>query len=81
MSTEMQQNGKRPPMSSKTTMFIFGLHSTADDWPSNLSDEHQPKHKKKKQERPPMSSKNKMFIFGLFLTSDDQPSNPSYKSH
>ena len=30
---------KRPPKSSKNKMFIFGLHSTSDDWPSYLSDE------------------------------------------
>ena len=28
---------KRPPKSSKNQMFIFGLHSTSDDWPSNPS--------------------------------------------
>ena len=28
---------KRPPKSSKNQMFIFGLLSTSDDWPSNLS--------------------------------------------
>ena len=28
---------KRPPKSLKNKMFIFGLHSTSDDWPSNLS--------------------------------------------
>ena len=35
-STEMQ---KRPPKSSKNEMFIFGLHSTSDDWLSDLSHE------------------------------------------
>ena len=70
---------KRPPKSSKNQMFIFGLHSTSDDWPSNprvkkknkkgpLS---QPKtsddwpSNKKTSKRPPKSSKNQMFIFGL----------------
>ena len=28
---------KRPPKSSKNKMFIFGLRSTSDDWPSNPS--------------------------------------------
>ena len=28
-------------------MPIFGLNSTSDDWPSNLSDESQPKCKKR----------------------------------
>ena len=40
---------KRPPESSKNKMFIFGLHSTSDVWPSNLSKKHQPKHKKMKK--------------------------------
>ena len=31
---------KRPPKSLKNKMFIFGLHSTSDDWLSDLSDEH-----------------------------------------
>ena len=59
-------------------MFVFGLHSTSDDQPSNPSKKHRPKCKKN-QKRPPKSSKNKMFIFGLCSTSDDQPSNPSKK--
>ena len=42
-------------------MFTFGLCSTSDDRPSNLSDESQPKCKK----RPPKSLKNEMLIFGL----------------
>ena len=28
---------ERPPKSSKYKMFGFGLHSTSDDWPSDLS--------------------------------------------
>ena len=55
---------KRPPKSSKNKMFIFGLHSTPDDWPSDPSKKHQPKHNK--QKRLPKTSKNKMFIF--FIT-------------
>ena len=31
---------KRPHKSSKNEMFIFGLSSISDDWPSDLSDEH-----------------------------------------
>ena len=58
-------------------MFIFGLHSTSHDWPSNLSKKRQPKHKK--QKRPPKSLKNQMFVFGLRSTSDDRLSNPSKK--
>ena len=40
-------------------MFIFGLHSTSDDRPSDLSKKCQPKYKKM-QKRPPKSLKNKM---------------------
>ena len=36
-------------MSSKNKMLIFGLHSTSDDQLSDLSDKHQPKHKKLKK--------------------------------
>ena len=57
-------------------MLIFGLHSTSDDQPSDLSNESQPKYK----ERPPKSSKNEMLIFGLRSTSDDWLSNPSDES-
>ena len=57
-------------------MFIFGLCSTSDDWPSNPSKKRQLKHKKKK---PPKLSKNKMFIFGLCSTSDDHLSDVSKK--
>ena len=70
MSTKMEKNERRPRKSSKNKMFVFGLCSTSDDWPSDLSDEHQPKCKKIKK-RPPKSSKNKMFVFGLHSTSDD----------
>ena len=67
-----------PPLSSqKYKMLIFGLCSTSDDWPNNLSKKCRPKHKKKK--RPPKSSKNKMFIFGLRSNPDDRPSDPSKK--
>ena len=40
-------------MSLKNKMLLFGLHSTSDDRPSDLSDEHQPKHQKKKQKEAP----------------------------
>ena len=40
---------KRPPKSSKNKMFIFGLNSTSDDWPSDLSKKRWPKHKKMKK--------------------------------
>ena len=66
---------KRSPKSSKNKMFLFGLCSTSDDWPSNPSKKHRPNHKKWK--RSPKSSKNEMFLFGLCSTSDDRPSNPS----
>ena len=56
-------------------MFVFGLRSISDDWPHDLSDEHQPKCKK----RAAKSSRNEMFIFGLHSISDDQLSDPSDK--
>ena len=57
-------------------MFIFGLHSISDDWPSDLRDECQPKCEK----RLPKSSKIEMFVFGLSSISDDRPSEPSNES-
>ena len=68
---------KRPPKSSKNKMFVFGLRSTSDDWPSNLSKKCWTKHKKIKM--PPKSSKNKMFVFGLHSTSEDWPNDLSKK--
>ena len=74
---KVDQNAKKGPLShQKNKMFIFGLHSTSDDWLSDLGNESQLKCK----ERPPKSSKNEMLIFGLCSTSDDQPSNTSNKS-
>ena len=52
-------------------MLIFGLRSNSDDWPSNLSNESQPKCDK----RPPKPLKNEILIFILHSTSDDRPSN------
>ena len=40
---------KRPPKSSKNKMFLFGLCSTSDDRPSNLSKKHWLKCKKNKK--------------------------------
>ena len=40
-------------------MLVFGLRSTFGDWPSNLSNESQPKCDK----RPPKSLKNEILIF------------------
>ena len=76
MSTETQENEKWHPKSSKNKMFIFGLRSTTDDRPSDLSNEHRLKCKKN-EESPLSHQKNKMFIFGLRSTSDDRPSNLS----
>ena len=59
-------------------MFVFELHSTSDDWPSDLSKKCQP-NCKKNEKGPPKSSKNKMFIFGLHSTSDDWLSDLSKK--
>ena len=77
-STKMQKNEERPPMSSKNKMLVFGLRSTSDHWPSDLSIECRPKSKKNER-RPPMSSKKKMLGFGLCSTSDNQPSDLSDK--
>ena len=44
----MQKEQKRPPKLSKNKMFIFGLHSTSDDWPSDPSKKCQLKGKKQK---------------------------------
>ena len=63
--------------SSKNEMFVFGLHSTSDDWLSNPSDKSHLKCKT----CPPNHQKNEMFVFGLHSTSDDWLSNPSDKSH
>ena len=57
-------------------MLMFGFCSASDDWPSDLSDESQPKCKK----GTPKSSKIEMLIFGLCSTSDNQPSDLSNKS-
>ena len=65
-----------PPKPSKNEMFVFGLSSISDDWPGDLSDEHQPKC----ENRPPKSSKNEMFVFGLSSISDDWLSNSSNES-
>ena len=55
---------KRPPKSSKNKMFIFGLCSTSDDWPSNPSKKTMTMMQK--NEKGPLSHwKNKMFVFQL----------------
>ena len=45
-ATKINWNAKKTPKSSKNEMLGFGLHSTSDDQPSDLSDEHWPKQKK-----------------------------------
>ena len=45
-ATIVDWNAKKAPKSSKNEMLNFGLRSTSDDWPSNLSDESLPKYKK-----------------------------------
>ena len=81
MSTKIQKNEKRPPMSSKNKMLIFGLIQLLMIgqmiWATNIN--WNAKKKKKNKKRPPMSSKNKMLIFGLCSTSDDWPSDLSDK--
>ena len=63
------------PKLLKIEMLIFGLCSTYDDWPSNLSNESCPKCKIMVAKL----SKNEMLVVGLHSTSDDQPSNLSDK--
>ena len=58
-------------------MLIFGLCSTFDDQPSNLSNKSHPKCEKMAAKL----SKNEMLIFGLHSTSDDQLSTLSDESH
>ena len=57
-------------------MLIFGLCSTSDDRPSDMSDESQPKCEKMAAKL----SKTEMLVFGLCSTSDDQPSYQSNES-
>ena len=51
--TKTQKNKKRPPKSSENKMFVFGLCSTSDDWPSDLNKKCWPKCKK--NEKGPLS--------------------------
>ena len=44
---------KKAPYIIKNKMFVFGLHSTSDDRPSDLSKKHRPKCKK--NEKGPLS--------------------------
>ena len=45
-ATKVDQNAKKPPKSSKNEMLSFGLCSTSDDRPSDLSDKSQLKCEK-----------------------------------
>ena len=56
---------KKAPKSLKNEMFIFGLRSTSDDWLSDPSKKHRPKHKKK-QKRPPSHWKIKCSFWIMF---------------
>ena len=52
----VEQNTKKwkwPPKSSKNKMFVFGLHSTSEDWPNDLSKKCWPRCKK--NEKGPLS--------------------------
>ena len=72
------KNWKGPPKSSKNEIFIFGLCSTSDDWPSDPSIKHW-QIMQKKTKKTPWVMENKMFIFELCSTSDCWPSNLSEK--
>ena len=52
---------KRPLKSSKKKKFVFGLCSTSDDWPSDLSKKRWPKHKK--NEKGPLSHQKIKCLF------------------
>ena len=52
---------KRPPKSSKNKMFVFGLHSTSDDRPSNLSKKMLTKTQK--NEKGPLSHRKIKCLF------------------
>ena len=45
----MEKDKERPPKSSKNKILVFGLRSTSDDQPSDLSNKHQQKWKKMKK--------------------------------
>ena len=49
----IDRNTKKPPKSSENKMFVFGLCSTSDDWPSDLNKKCWPKCKK--NEKGPLS--------------------------
>ena len=55
---------KGPLSHRKNEMFIFAIHSTSDDWPSDLSNERQLKHKKMKK-GPLSHQKIKCFYFWI----------------
>ena len=59
---------KRPPKSLKNQMFIFGLHSTSDDRPSDLNKNVDQNTKKWK--RPPKSSKNFWIMFNFWWSAE-----------
>ena len=52
---------KRPPKSSKNKIFVFGLHSTSDDRPSNLSKKMLTKTQK--NEKGPLSHRKIKCLF------------------
>ena len=64
------------PNHQKNEMLVFGLCSTSDDRPCNLSNKSHPKCKKWLLNH----QKNEMLVFGLHSTSDDWLSNPSNES-
>ena len=54
---QTKKNWKRSPKSSKNKMFLFGLCSTSDDQPRDLSKKLHPKHKKKTKKAPWVTKK------------------------
>ena len=76
MSTEIQKKWKEAPYVIKKKMLGFGLCSTSDNQPSDLSDKRWLKCGK----RPPKPSKNEILIFILYSTSHNQTRDLSDES-
>ena len=69
MPTEMLKSKKGSPKSSKNQKFIFGLHSTSDDWLSDPCKKCQPKQQK--NEKGPLSHQKINWNRLLLLTPCD----------
>ena len=68
---------KKAPMSSKNKMFIFGLRSTSDDWPSNPSKKHWLKCKRNQKEGP-LSHRKIKCSFWIMISQAIQAKNVNW---